>query len=398
MHNIQRILCLVLFLLPTMSADVIRLASVVEIDGLGITRHEFGEGENPEILFVEDKAIVTEADVVHAILSPSREDAIDIGLSKAGTEKMIAATKIMRPGIDRIAIIVNGKIVSAPVLQSVPLGKHFIISGLKEKNEAMNLAARLSGKSDLEIVDELAVIEQGMRDRPPLPEPVFHTEEEYQKLKAERDKVGLHYMDRLYSEAELDGLLKPGMKKAEVTGIFGKPQLRTENEDGTVRLKFETAPERRPETPEYHMGSFRAHFESGKLIEWRAYGWSHSTRAPKPPERPPGNLIFKTPPADMSSEDFDYMAFYEAHEISLKPGKNKPTVADYYDLIGVLWGLSGIVDEGQTIDSQCDIIQFLVPAVPDLGALVKKSAQGRIAINEINEILKAFVLGEKELE
>lgn len=127
-------------------AGIIRLSSVVEKEGQGITRHQLGVGENTQILFVEDKAIITEADVANATPSLTRKDAVDVTLSKEGTEKMIAATKIMRPGIDRIAIIVDGKVLSAPVLQSVPLGKNFEINGLYEENEARNLADRLSGK------------------------------------------------------------------------------------------------------------------------------------------------------------------------------------------------------------------------------------------------------------
>jgi|TARA_B110000037_G_scaffold222718_1_gene299102 hypothetical protein len=42
---------------------------------------------------------------------------------------MIAATKPIAGGIDRIAIMVDGKFLSAPVVQSVPLGKNFVISG-----------------------------------------------------------------------------------------------------------------------------------------------------------------------------------------------------------------------------------------------------------------------------
>lgn len=153
-------------------AEIIRLSSVVKNDGAGITRFELGEGEGVQILFVEDKAIITETDIAHAIPSPAGKDSIDISLSGEGTEKMIEATKIMRPAIDRIAILVDGKILSAPVVQSVPLGKFFVINGLTQENEPMKLAARLSGKSEKEIADELAKREQRLKDLPPQPEPV----------------------------------------------------------------------------------------------------------------------------------------------------------------------------------------------------------------------------------
>lgn len=378
-------------------ADVIRLSNVVEKAGPEITRFDLGEGENAEILFVEDKAIITEADVALAIPSPSQADCIDISLSKDGTQKMIAATRNMRPAIDRIAILVDGKILSAPVVQSVPLEKHFVINGLDKENEAIKLAARLSGKSEQEIADELTARQRRLKDLTPPPEPVYHTEEEYRQLKAERQKIGMHFMDRVYSEEELGELLKIEMKEAEVIAIFGKPRFIARKEDGTRRFTFEAAPEKLPIAPQFHMDAFDADFSSEKLTRWGGFRWSKSTRNPKPPKREPGNLIMKAPPADMSSEDFDIISFYEGHEISLKPGKAKPEIPDYQDLLGILWALTLLIEESQSIDSQCDLVGILAPAVPELSALVGKKKQGRIALAEIKSALQPYVYGEKEL-
>lgn len=389
---------LLLFITLAAHADIIRLSNVVAEAGPGITRIELGEGENAQILFVKDNAIITEADIAQAMPSPSRADSVDISLSAEGTDKMIAATGVMRPGIDRIAILVDGKILSAPVVQSVPLGRNFVINGLDGKNETMKLAARLSGKSEDEITEELAAQKKRLRDLPPRPEPVFHTEEEYLRLKAEREKVGLHYMDRIYSERELGELLKPGMKEAEAISIFGKPNKVERKGDQRVRLQFETAPEKLPETPEYHMDSFVADFAAGKLTEWKARGWSESTRSPKPPQRDPGNLIIKIPPADMSSEDFDFISFYEKHEISLRPGKKEPTKGDLYDLIGILWMITQMSKETQSIDSQCDIMKILIPEIPELAEVSKESPERRIAFTAIKDAVEPYVFGEKELK
>ena len=76
---------------------------------------------------------------------------------------MIAATKPMAGGIDRIAIMVAGKIVSAPVVQFVPLGKKFVISGLKDEDEPAKLAARLMGKTEEQI--NLAADEAKIRQK-----------------------------------------------------------------------------------------------------------------------------------------------------------------------------------------------------------------------------------------
>ena len=139
----------ILSLLPTFSpAQALRLSKVVDAEGPDITRFEMEGGPAPQIIFVEDKAFITEDDIAKASPSKLQPDSVDITLSKAGEKKMREATLKMRGGIDRIAIIVDGKILSAPVIQSVPLGKNFIISGLNARNgqEASELAARLSGK------------------------------------------------------------------------------------------------------------------------------------------------------------------------------------------------------------------------------------------------------------
>ena len=68
---------------------------------------------------------------------------MDIVLDNPGTDKMIALTKNMRPQIDRIAIVLDGIVQSAPVVQSVPLGKYFVINGLDEPGETKKLANAL---------------------------------------------------------------------------------------------------------------------------------------------------------------------------------------------------------------------------------------------------------------
>jgi hypothetical protein len=45
--------------------------------------------------------------------------------------------------IDRIAIVLDGVVQSAPVVQSVPLGKNFVINGLDEPGETKKLANAL---------------------------------------------------------------------------------------------------------------------------------------------------------------------------------------------------------------------------------------------------------------
>jgi hypothetical protein len=380
------------------NAKIIRLSLVVPQADAGVSRFEIKHSDNTEAIFVQDKAIITEEDIANAIPSPSNLDSVDITLSAEGTEKIIAATSLMRPSIDRIAIIVDGEILSTPVVQSVPLGKNFVITGLDEENEPAKLAARLMGKTVKEIENALSKEKERLKNLPPRPEPVYHSEEEYKSLKQERAKIGLHYMDRVYTEAELDGLLKKGMKEAEVIAIFGKARSIKINKDGSRELLFETAPEKFPTKPELRMNSFGADFVSGELTEWNSATWSARVREPKNPARKPSHLIIKTPPADMSSEDFDFIAFYEKHEISLKPGEKQPTKADYYHLLGILHALSSYPADVATIDSKSDLVSILVVVIPELAKVSKTAEGGEIPLAGLKNVIEPYLYGEKTFE
>jgi len=112
------------------------------------------------------------SDIADAVPSPQQADAVAITLNNAGTDKMIALTQNMRPGRDRIAIVLDGEVISAPVVNQVPLGKQFIIEGLREKGEVQNLAnALMNPLENALVVDEFrnvsptlgkAVVEQGV--------------------------------------------------------------------------------------------------------------------------------------------------------------------------------------------------------------------------------------------
>jgi SecD/SecF fusion protein len=94
-------------------------------------------------ILLNRRAALGGSDIVNAVPSPTALDAVDIVLDGPGTDKMIALTKNMRPEIDRIAIVLDGVVQSAPVVQSVPLGKYFVINGLDEAGETKKLANAL---------------------------------------------------------------------------------------------------------------------------------------------------------------------------------------------------------------------------------------------------------------
>jgi SecD/SecF fusion protein len=110
------------------------------------------EFTNPILLYY--KVALGGSDIAFATPSPQRPDAVDITLNSEGTDKMIALTKNMRPGIDRIAILLDGVVLNAPVVQSVPLGKNFVVNGLNEPGEAKKLANALMNPLDNPLVVE----------------------------------------------------------------------------------------------------------------------------------------------------------------------------------------------------------------------------------------------------
>lgn len=105
-------------------------------------------------ILLNRRAALGGSDIVNANPSPSALDAVDIVLDNPGTDKMIALTKNMRPEIDRIAIVLDGIVQSAPVVQSVPLGKYFVINGLDEPGETKKLANALMNPLENPLVVE----------------------------------------------------------------------------------------------------------------------------------------------------------------------------------------------------------------------------------------------------
>lgn len=97
--------------------------------------------------------------VVHAQeLYGPHEGKISVELNREGASKMFEVTSKMRHGVDRLAIVLDGKVLSAPVVQD-SLGAKFEISGMKDAKEARALAAALLNplKNPLEVEEERTV-------------------------------------------------------------------------------------------------------------------------------------------------------------------------------------------------------------------------------------------------
>jgi SecD/SecF fusion protein len=122
--------------------------------------HKDADGnEATEPILLNRRVAVGGSDIARAFPSLPQPDAVEITLNKAGTEKMIALTKPMRPGLDRIAIVLDGKVVSAPTVRQVPLGKNFIIEGLNQPGEVQTLANALMNPLEVQLkIDDVRTL------------------------------------------------------------------------------------------------------------------------------------------------------------------------------------------------------------------------------------------------
>jgi SecD/SecF fusion protein len=120
-------------------------------------KQEDDEGvERTSYLLLSNRSALTGKDVQEAWpQSDVGNIFVSISLTSAGEDKMINLTKDMVPLQDRIAVVLDGEVVTAPVVNQVPLGKNFIIEGQNSVDEARSLANAL--KNPLE--NPLKIIE-----------------------------------------------------------------------------------------------------------------------------------------------------------------------------------------------------------------------------------------------
>lgn len=105
-------------------------------------------------ILLNRRAALGGSDILSAIPSQQQSDAVDIVLNGKGTDKMIALTQNMQPQVDRIAVVLDGEVISAPVVNQTPLGKRFIIEGMDEPGEAKELANALMNPLENPLVVE----------------------------------------------------------------------------------------------------------------------------------------------------------------------------------------------------------------------------------------------------
>ena len=123
--------------------ELIELSAVSDAAAAGFSEMPYANGEQQLILHVCDSPMVTTKDVKSVSVSDDPL-VVAVQLSDEGSEKMKKGTKDLTG--KRIAIIVNGVVRVAPVLQNAPLGGGFSISGFKNAAEAKALVDKFNQK------------------------------------------------------------------------------------------------------------------------------------------------------------------------------------------------------------------------------------------------------------
>ncbi len=112
--------------------------------------------ETTENLLLSRRTALDGSYIVHAqALYGPREGTLVVELNNDGATKMFNLTKAMNHGYDRLAIVLDGKVLSAPTVQS-SLSKNFEISGMGSAKEAQALASALLNplKNPLKVEEE----------------------------------------------------------------------------------------------------------------------------------------------------------------------------------------------------------------------------------------------------
>ena len=380
------------------SGDTLRISELADAPGNGVERMVLKTEDDEEILFVKKKAVLGDADVKDAQPDLAFGNQINVRLNDAGGKKLKEATAAMRHGRDRLAIIVDGRLISAPVVQAT-LGSQFVISGFQdmEFRDLDDLARKMSGRPPRP---------EGEDPEPPEPLPkietVPFTEEEYQANKAMREKVGIFHIESVPTEEDLNKVLRKGMARDEVLKLFGKPYLASdEPHDDDFYFIYTVAPEKRPENPKRKALSdgFKVDFDKGK-VSWWSHTYSTVAREEKVVGRQEPTLKAILPEVDFSADDLDVVAYVEG--VVVPDPKQTVNKRDLGDLISIAMMLSGSVDDDDdakktTLDANCDYMKTLSHNFPDVAELQKTAKEGRVGIAELNDTLSPYAYGEKEL-
>ncbi len=139
----QIVVALVAFHSTIIAAELVEVSAVSEAAAPDFEEMPYTNGEQEVILNVNKAPIVSTADVATMTVS---EDPLKVNVefSEDGSKKMTKGTEGMSG--KRLAIIIDGKILVAPVLNHAPLARNIQISGFKNAEEAKALVDKFNNK------------------------------------------------------------------------------------------------------------------------------------------------------------------------------------------------------------------------------------------------------------
>ena len=103
------------------------------------------DDEGGQVVFVEKASLLSDADVKRAVPNYGLDNDFYVELTNDGAKKLKEATESMMYGRDRLAIVIEGRLISAPVVQT-HLGRDVVIPNLGNPREVDDLARKMSGR------------------------------------------------------------------------------------------------------------------------------------------------------------------------------------------------------------------------------------------------------------
>jgi preprotein translocase subunit SecD len=127
--NMKAILLTLIVISGISHAGILGLHRVVSKSAKDSVEYRMKAGHKlkAETLWLQKTPFITEASVKHARVDANDIYSITIILNQEGSRKMEAVTGAMNHGQDRVGIVVDGKLLSAPVVRSNS-GKMFIVT------------------------------------------------------------------------------------------------------------------------------------------------------------------------------------------------------------------------------------------------------------------------------
>lgn len=125
--------------------DIFRVSRVADKAAENTEQMEFSNEMGAKVLFIEKSPILADSDVKRAIPNYGLDNCFYVELTDEGEKKLRIATGNMVYGRDRLAIIIEGRVNSAPVVQA-PLGRDLVISNLGNPRQVDDLARKITGR------------------------------------------------------------------------------------------------------------------------------------------------------------------------------------------------------------------------------------------------------------